>query len=113
MPTAALPGLGPLPAVSLELHHGSAPPTQYDLHDVSFLIGTVPGCDLRLPGANLPSVVCLLSRHAGGITLRKLAPVHPVLVNGRAVTATALNDGDRVGVVGRPPCWRNWMSVEA
>src|SRR5690242_5864032 len=89
---------GSLPAVSLELHHGSAPPTRYELTDVSFLIGTVPGCDLRLPGANLPSVICLLARHGGGITLRKLAPIHPVLVNGRAVTTTALHDGDRVGI---------------
>jgi hypothetical protein len=98
---ANAPSLGasePLPAVSLELRTGSALPTVHDLHDVSFLIGTVPGCDLRLPGANLPSVVCLLSRHAGGVTLRKLAPVHTITINGKAATVAPLADGDSIRI---------------
>src|SRR5262249_13363761 len=51
--TANLPSSGalsPLPAVSLELRTGSALPTTHEVHDVGFLVGTVPGCDLRLPG---------------------------------------------------------------
>jgi chromosome segregation ATPase len=86
----------PLPAVSLELRIGSALPTTHDVHEVSFLVGTVPGCDLRLPGANLPSVLCLLSRHSTGVTLRKLATVLPITINDRAVMAAALVDGDRI-----------------
>jgi hypothetical protein len=88
----------PLPAVSLELRYGSARPTTHAVNDSSFLIGTVPGCDLRLPGASLPSVVCLLSRDASGVTLRRLAPVLPILVNGRPITTVSLADGDRVSI---------------
>src|SRR5262249_26680599 len=70
-----------LPAVTVVLHYGSARPTTHHITDVSFVLGTVPGCDLRLPGANLPSVVCVISRHPSGVTLRKLAPVLPILLN--------------------------------
>jgi chromosome segregation ATPase len=87
-----------LPAVSLELRHGSARPTAHEIADVGYLIGTVPGCDLRLPGANLPSVLCLIARHSGGATLRKLAPMQPVLVNGNPVSTVALADADRIAI---------------
>ncbi|HMF13436.1 MAG TPA: hypothetical protein VKE94_14055, partial [Gemmataceae bacterium] len=89
---------GPLPAVCLELRTGSATHATHDVHDVSFLVGTVPGCDLRLPGGNLPSVLCLISRHASGVTLRKLATVLPITINGRAVTSTPLTDGDSIKI---------------
>jgi hypothetical protein len=93
---------GPLPAVTLELRIGSAPPTAHSVHDDSFLIGTVPGCDLRLPGSNLPSVVCLLSRQINGVSLRKLVPILQITINGRAVTNAPLANGDsiRIGAVG-------------
>src|SRR5581483_7374926 len=65
---------GPPPTVRLELRHGSAPATIHEMTDVGFLIGSVPGCDLRLPGANLPPVICLIARCAGRVLLRRLAP---------------------------------------
>jgi hypothetical protein len=88
----------PLPTVSVELRTGSALPTTHDIHDVSFLIGTVPGCDLRLPGAGLPSVVCLLSRQPSGLVLRKLAPVLRITVNDKPATTAPLSDGDRIKI---------------
>src|SRR5262249_59668728 len=51
---------------------------------------------LRLPGAGSPSVLCLIARHAAGASLRKLAPVQAVAVNGRAVSSGYLNSGDRI-----------------
>ena len=39
----------------------------------------MPGCDLRLPGTNLPPVVCLIARQPDGVRLRKLAPTLPIL----------------------------------
>jgi chromosome segregation ATPase len=87
-----------LPAVRLEVRHGSARSTSHDVSDVGFLIGSVPGCDLRLPGADLPPVVCLIARHAAGATLRKLVPTQPVLVNGRPVSNGPLADGDRIAL---------------
>ena len=94
----AAPAADGLPAVRLELRHGSARPTTHDVADVSFLIGSVPGCDLRLPGANLPPVLCLLSREPDGVTLRKLAPTQAVLVNARPVSSAPLADGDRLTI---------------
>ncbi len=82
----------------LELRHGAARPTVYDVTSASFLVGTVPGCDLRLPGNALPAVCCLLTRHPGGVELRKLAPIQPLLVNGRPAAALRLADGDRIRV---------------
>jgi chromosome segregation ATPase len=89
-----------LPVVHLEVRVGNARPTVYEVGDGGFLIGSVPGCDLRLPGANLAPVLALIARHAGGASLRKLAPVQPVLVNGRAVGSTYLDAGDAVTIGG-------------
>jgi chromosome segregation ATPase len=89
-----------LPVVRLEVRVGNARPTVYEVGDGGFLIGSVPGCDLRLPGTNLAPVLALIARHAGGASLRKLAPVQPVLVNGRAVGSTYLDAGDAVTVGG-------------
>src|SRR5262249_12500691 len=88
----------PLPVVRLELLHAAARPTTHVVADAGFLIGTVPGCDLRLPGAELPPVLCLITRDLTGVTLRKLAPVQSVLLNGRPVSQATLGDGDRVTV---------------
>jgi chromosome segregation ATPase len=87
-----------LPVVRLEVRAGGGRPTVYEVGDGGFLIGGVPGCDLRLPGPSPAPVLCLISRHARGASLRKLAPVHPVAVNGRPVGSTFLGDGDRVAL---------------
>ncbi len=85
-----------LPVVRLEVRSGTGRPTVYEVGDGGFLIGGVPGCDLRLPGGNVAPVVCLISRHARGASLRKLAPVQAVAVNGRPAGSTYLGHGDRI-----------------
>jgi chromosome segregation ATPase len=94
--SAKTSAVGGLPAVRLELRHGSARTTAHEVADVTFLIGSVPGCDLRLPGVNLPAVLCLLARQPGAVTLRKLAPALPLLVNGQPIAHAVLNHGDRI-----------------
>ncbi len=94
MTTQTRPG----PSVRLEVRLGNNPPSAYEVGDGGFLVGSVPGCDLRLPGTGLAPVICLISKHAGGAGLRKLAPVQPITVNGRAVTSTYLADGDRLAI---------------
>ena len=93
VPEAAASGL---PVVRLEVRSGGGRPTVYEVGDGGFLIGGVPGCDLRLPGGNVAPVVCLISRHARGASLRKLAPVQAVAVNGRPSGSTYLGHGDRI-----------------
>ena len=86
------------PAIRLELRHGSARPITYDVTGDEFVIGTVPGCDLRVAGSNLPPVLCVISRHADGPRLRKLAPALPLLLNGRPVQTAALRTGDTIAL---------------
>src|SRR5262245_31035166 len=85
-----------LPEVHLEVRHGSGRSATYALDHVDFLIGAVPGCDLRVPGADLPSVLCLITRQPGSVKLRKLAPTQLLLVNGQTAANADLADGDRI-----------------
>src|SRR5262249_9897706 len=96
-PGTAASGDG-LPEVRLELRHGSNPPMTFFVGDTAFLIGSAPGCDLRLPGAEVPPVLCLLARRAGSVALRKLASAAPLHVNGKPVSAAPLTDGDRIAI---------------
>jgi chromosome segregation ATPase len=99
-PMADSPPLASSLTVRLQVRVGAGRPTAYEVGDGGFLIGTVPGCDLRVPGSKLAPVLCLISRHAAGASLRKLAPVLPILVNSRAVSGAPLRDGDRISVGG-------------
>jgi hypothetical protein len=88
----------PLPDVVLEVRQAGGRQASYALGQVAFLLGTVPGCDLRLSGTELPALVCLLARHPGGLSLRKLAPGLPLLVNGATTLPAQLADGDRLTI---------------
>jgi chromosome segregation ATPase len=89
-------GSGLAPGVRLEISSGTNRPVVHEVSNTAFLVGSVPGCDLRLAGADLPPVICLVTRHSGGAAIRRLVPTQPVLVNGRAVTSADLADGDQV-----------------
>jgi chromosome segregation ATPase len=86
-----------LPEVQLDVRQGGARPVRYALDGIDFLVGSVPGCDLRV-GADTAAVLCLIARHPAGVVLRKLAPKHSVLVNGQAAYQRDLVDGDRIQV---------------
>lgn len=87
-----------LPIVQLELRHGKARPAVYALTEPSFVIGTVAGCDLRLPVAGMPPVIGLLSRQPDGVLLRKLAPAQSILHNNQATNGTYLAHGDKLTI---------------
>jgi chromosome segregation ATPase len=87
-----------LPEVCLEVGHGTARSTVYPVADAGFLIGTVPGCDLRVPGNDWPAVLCLVARRPGGASFRKLSPTQPVFVNGKPAASSILTHGDRLKV---------------
>jgi hypothetical protein len=94
----AAPSAAPLLEAYLELRYGVARPRTYPIAEAGFLIGTVLGCDLRLPGADLPPVLCLIARRREGVGIRKLVATQPVLVNGHSVSQMLLADGDRITV---------------
>src|SRR5579883_1636106 len=97
-PSALDSGDSALATVRLEVRSGLGRATVYEVGDGGFLVGSVPGCDLRLPGANLPPIICLLARGANGAILRRLAPVLPILVNNKAIASAHLAHGDRVTI---------------
>jgi hypothetical protein len=106
-PTPLLPAgppadAGPhLPEVRLDVRVGSGRAVGYDLTRGEFLVGGADGCDLKLLGSNLPPVVCQLVRDSEGVSLVRLAPVFPILVNGAPFTGhgrARLQGGDRVTV---------------
>jgi hypothetical protein len=96
---SAADDVAPLPGVRLEIRGAGTRAASYEMTNVDFLIGSVPGCDLRVSGPE-PRVLCILARQPGGVTLRKLTPTQPLLLNGRPVTSTPLVHGDRVSVAG-------------
>ena len=65
------------PPVRVEVRHGAAPPVGLDVAGDEFVVGSVPGCDLRIPGANLPPQVCAIRRGPDGVRLRKIAQALP------------------------------------
>src|SRR5579884_2874805 len=87
-----------LATVRLEVRSSRGRAIAYQVGDGGFLIGSVPGCDLRVPGANLPPLICIIGRTADAASLRRLAPVLPILVNGEAVATGHLHDGDTVTI---------------
>lgn len=89
---------GAVPTVRVEVRLGAGRVLVHEVSDGGFLVGSVPGCDLRLPGAGLPPVICLLTRHSAGVSLRKLVATQPVFVNGKPPTVGLLRHGDRVTV---------------
>src|SRR5258708_7533827 len=96
MPTRAA---ADAPVVRLELRHGTARPSLHEVLGEEFLIGSVPGCDLRIPGSNLPPIICQIVRRPDGLRVRKLAPTQPVLLNGQpVVTQAALAHGDCIQI---------------
>lgn len=84
-----------MPLVRIELRHRGARPIVHEIAGEEFLIGSVPGCDLRIPGANLPPIVAQIIRRHDGVRIRKLAPAQPILLNGQPLAAQAtLAHGD-------------------
>jgi hypothetical protein len=89
------------PPVRIEVRHGSAPPVGFDVAGDEFVIGSVPGCDLRIPGANLPPQVAVIQRTPESVLLRKVAPALPILLNGSPIAPNGvaeLKHGDVISV---------------
>jgi len=102
MPPSTPERQGPAaPPVRVEVRHGAAPPVGLDVTGDEFVVGSVPGCDLRIPGANLPPHVCSIHRGPDGVRLKKLAQALPILLNGSPLSPAGqamLRHGDVISV---------------
>src|SRR5262249_10680542 len=82
---------GTSPEVRIEVRHGGSA-TTYPVGAAGFLVGSVPGCDLRVPGKDLPALLCLIAPvAAGGVHFRKLAPTQAILRNGKSASTGSLD----------------------
>lgn len=84
--------------VRLEVKLPGSRPSFIEVRSVEFLIGSVAGCDLVVPGADLPPVLAVIARTVDGLKLRRLAPNLKMVVNGKAVHHAPLTDGDVIEV---------------
>lgn len=82
--------------VRLEVRQGNLAPTLLEVPATGFLVGSVPGCDLRLSGTGLPAVVALITPGSQGPLLRKLIPTGPLQRNNRPAASGLLAHGDRL-----------------
>ena len=87
-----------MPVVRLEVRMGTARTATHEVPEAGFLVGTVAGCDLRLPGVDLPPLICLLTPQSGGLHLRKLAALAPLLVDGQTPSSGFLDDGAKLKI---------------
>ena len=100
-PTPSPTGAPARPLVRLDVRLAGGAPARHQLTGGEFLIGGAGGCNLTLPGADLPHLICQLAVAADGVHLRRLAENFPVLVNGQPVPegqSVDLKSGDRIAV---------------
>jgi hypothetical protein len=84
--------------VRLEVRLPGSRPSFHEVTAAEFLIGSVAGCDLVIPGAELPPVLGVICRTDDGIRLRRLAPNLKLTVNGKTTQHAPLTDGDMIGI---------------
>lgn len=73
----------------------------YPLDRDSFVVGSGLGCDLRIPGQQVPATFCRIDKTSDGLSLQSLSPTLPILVNGQAVSGdkpVTLTSGDRLTI---------------
>lgn len=66
--------------------------------DAGFLAGTVPGCDLRLGGSDLPSLLFQVVIHQGRYLIRKLTPLSGLTLNGNPFEVSEITSTDIVRI---------------
>jgi chromosome segregation ATPase len=71
----------------------------YPLTREAFTVGSGMGCDVRIPGKQVPAAFGRVERTPDGFLLRPLSPTHPILVNGQPLSGdrpVLLASGDRL-----------------
>lgn len=95
------PNSPPATPVRVEVRVGSERPNAYEFDGEQFLVGGAIPCDIRLPDAGVPPIVCHFARTPDGIRVRRIAPAFPILLNGKPLTgmdAVTVPNGATVAV---------------
>jgi hypothetical protein len=82
--------------VWLEIRRGRARNLVRQVNSAVYLIGSARDCDLVLADAQFPQAYAYLFVNPTGVTVRRLGSGPDLTVNGDAVEATRVEDGDRI-----------------
>jgi len=85
-----------LPKVWLEIRRGRARSLVRQVTSAVYLIGSARDCDLVLADEQFPQAYAYLFVNPSGVTVRRLGTGPDLTVNGYAVEATRVEDGDRI-----------------
>lgn len=83
------------PTVRLELRCADGPATSFEFCQESIVVGSVPGCDIRLPGGEFPPLVAVLAPVGQELCIRKLAHQATSSIVG-AVPKNTLKPGETI-----------------
>ena len=70
----------------------------YEINDRKFVIGRRSACHLKLQGANVAPLHCMLVNDEDQVMLLNLSPEYETLVNGKAGNGSQLKKGDLIRV---------------
>jgi hypothetical protein len=82
--------------VWLEIRRGRARNLVRHVTSAVYLIGSARDCDLVLGDAQFPQAFAYLFVNPSGVTIRRLGTGPVLTVNGQAIEATRVEDGDRI-----------------
>lgn len=89
---------GAVPSLSLEIRRGETRHPRRSISSDRFLIGSGPQCDLQLGGDHIPALHCLIRFDGEIYELDAIADAPAIIVNGAAVSSTALLPGDEIEI---------------
>jgi len=69
-----------------------------EIRSSEFLIGAGEGCDLRLGGADIPALFCIIKFGQGVSTIESIESIPILMVNGVAVQSHRLSNGDLIEI---------------
>src|SRR5438105_14015278 len=81
----------PPPPVRLDVRLEGGRAVGYPING-EFLVGSATGCDLRLPGTNLPPVIGQFNRQGDTLSFRRLAPTATISLNDTAISNDSVHD---------------------
>ncbi len=95
-PSESSPAGSSLPNVALEITRGRARHRRRDVRSAAYLIGSAPDCDLVLGDARFDELHSYLFLSERTVTIRRLGSGPLLSVGDQNVSATTLDDADRV-----------------
>lgn len=86
------------PTVAVHILRGRSSRASREMIDDDLLIGSGSDCDVQMRSVDIAERHCLIARSGRQVTIRRLHPEFPVMVNDKSVSGCRLDDGDRLKI---------------